>query len=171
MRRTGLPLLLILLTACTVPGAEPAAKAPAAAANPPIGAVTPPPAGCISLTFLGPEDEKMFERNARGRLTEVISPKGRKEPILARIDWNELEELVPRIAEIAATQDVEALSHIPSYYAHGHVPGPPAWEYLQRFLGPTDIAWTFGEVDTGLLIVRDEKPFCILYIAHPVPEE
>ena len=103
----------------------------------------------------------------RGRITEIITPAGKTEPVLARISWDELDSLVPLIADIIATDDPERISHIPSFFSQGHIPGPVAWAYLQKYLRDDDAAWTFGEGETGLLITRNNQPFCFVYVQRP----
>jgi hypothetical protein len=181
------PACLLLLaatlggtTACVAPSsgvhAQPSAAINASPAGTPrlpapaIGPVLPAPAGCLAMVFLAPGDERNVVRNARGRITEIITRTGRKEPVLARILWGELEELVPLIADIVAKNDPERISHIPSFYSQGHIPGPAAWAYLRPYLRDDDAAWTFGETETGLLITRDSQPFCIVYVQRPFME-
>ncbi len=156
------------------PGPPPAATQPAKPVPPtttipvpPVGEVKPPPEGCLSLVFIASGDDRRALRNTRGRIADVLAANGRKEPVLARISRNEIEELVPRIAEIIAGNDPEPISHIPSYFALGHIPGPPAWEYLQRWLRPDDEFWTYGDGETGLLVIRDNHLLCLMHIKVP----
>jgi hypothetical protein len=172
--RLLLPLLFVVLgrPASIATAAEattpPPAKAPAANAPAlPVGEVKPPPEGCLSLVFFEPADDKRVIRNSRGRITDVLSTKGRKEPVLARISFEEIEQLVPVIAAIVAGGDPEPLSHIPGFYSQGHIPGPAAWEFLKRHLRDTDEFWTYGEGETGLLVVRDSHLLCMMEIKVP----
>jgi hypothetical protein len=125
------------------------------------------PAGCLALIFVAPGDERNVIRNTRGRITEIVTPAGKTEPVLARITWDELDSLVPLIADIIAADDPERISHIPSFFSQGHIPGPVAWAYLQKYLRDDDAAWTFGEGETGLLITRNNQPFCFVYVQRP----
>jgi hypothetical protein len=146
----------------------PSTSAPASTASvPTAGEIKPPPEGCLSLVFFAPGENPRALRNARGRIADVIAGNGRKEPVLARISRDEIEDLVPRIAEIIAGKDPEPISHIPSYYAMGHIPGPPAWEYLKRWLLPADEFWTYGQGETGLLVIRDGQLLCLMHIKVP----
>jgi hypothetical protein len=149
---------------------SPAVAAPAApAAFPPqpVGEIKPAPEGCLSLTFIAPDDDRRAVRNSRGRIADVLNAKGGKEPVIARISRDEIEELVPLIDAIIAGRDPEPLSHIPAFYAQGHIPGPAAWEYLKRFLREGDEFWSYGETETGLLVIRDNRLLCLMHI--PVP--
>src|SRR5689334_18011173 len=87
-----------------VASAPPTPVAPPASAPslplPPPGPVLPVPPGCLAMIFVAPGDERNVVRNERGRITDVVAPSGRKEPVLARILWDELETLVPLIADI-----------------------------------------------------------------------
>ena len=168
------PLLLLLTAAACAatapipPSAAPAAKTPpAAAAVPPVGEVKPPPEGCLALVFFAPNDDKRALRNTRGRIADVLAADGRKEPVLARISFDEIDSLVPRIAEIIADGDPEPISHIPTFYSQGHIPGPAAWAYLQRYLKAGDEFWTYGEGETGLLVIRDNHLLCLMHIKVP----
>jgi hypothetical protein len=172
--RFTLPLLLLVLarpmtalTAAEAP-ASPPPQAPASSSPAlPVGEVKPAPEGCLAVVFFAPGDEKRVLRNSRGRITDVLSTKGHKEPVLARISVEQLEELVPRIAEIVAGGDPEPISHIPGFYSQGHIPGPAAWEYLQRYLKDDDELWTYGEGETGLLVIRANHLLCMMQIKVP----
>ena len=177
-RRRVAPLLLLFAaaacaaTAPTPPPGTPPAKAPVAVAGPtvavpPVGEVKPAPEGSASLVFFAPGDDQRAVRNTRGRIADVLAANGRKEPVLARISFDEIESLVPRIAEIIADGDPEPISHIPSFYSQGHIPGPPAWAYLQRYLKEGDEFWTYGDGETGLLVIRDNHLLCMMTIKIP----
>ena len=170
-------LILLLLLFATVIRVAPAAESPPAAPPektpavtspvPPVGEVKPPPEGCLALVFFSPGDDKRALRNTRGRIADVLSADGRKEPVLARISFDEIDSLVPRIAEIIADGDPEPISHIPTFYSQGHIPGPPAWAYLQGYLKAGDEFWTYGEGETGLLVIRDNHLLCLMHIKVP----
>lgn len=179
LRPIRLALPLVLATACATSGPAgggrtgangPAVTSASASPSPRIGPVEPVPDGCLAMIFVAPGDERNVIRNVRGRITEIITPTGKTEPVLARILWDELEELVPLIADIIAANDPERISHIPSFYSQGHLPGPAAWAYLRQFLRDNDAAWTFGEQETGLMIIRDNQPFCFVFVQRPFLE-
>ena len=45
-------------------------------------------------------------------------------------------------------------------------PGAVAWEYLKKYLQPEDEIWTFGILDTGFVIIRNSKLFCLVVTDH-----
>ena len=47
-----------------------------------------------------------------------------------------------------------------------HLPGVAAWKYLEGYLQPEDEIWTFGVLDTGFVIIRDNRVFCLIVTDH-----
>lgn len=116
------------------------------------------------MTFIAPGDDSRVVRRPNGRIDQVITPSGRREPVLARIEQDSVRELVGRINEAVTTGDRYALSHIPDSEGETMIPGPAAWEFLRRYLEPTDVVWSFGDSDTGLAVIRDNHLFCVVIV-------
>ena len=172
-------LLFLLAAGCATSRSQYRASAPAVVTGgpnfgtatatrvgPPAGDVQLPPAGCISITFIAPGDTSREIRRRTGHIDEVITPSGKREKLLAIIEQDEVGELVDRIHTALTTGDLYALAHIPGYEGEGMIPGPAAWEYLSRYLEPTDTVWSFGDSDTGLAVIRDNHLFCIVVVGQ-----
>jgi len=140
-----------------------------AAAWPEPGPVKPLPSGVRAMVFYAPGDESRIVRTDSGRIDAIISAKGEKEPVLAFIPWSELDDLVYRIDAIVNDEsgDEYPLSHIPSYYVDGYLPGPAAWEYLRPLILESDQAWTYGDRERGLVVFRNNQLFCQLICIDP----
>ena len=141
--------------------APPTNVAPEAAnPSPALGAVQPAPDGCISMTFYAPGDVSHEVRRPSGFIDAVILPSGRKAVVVSLLSASEVEELVYRIDDIIASDQLILLSHIPSSEDERVIPGPAAWEYLRPYLLPTDRIWTFDDESSGIVVLRDDHVYC-----------
>jgi hypothetical protein len=130
--------------------------------NAPVGEIVPPPAGSLSMTFYAPGDLSPVVRMSSGRIGHVLRPSGREEPLLAYMDYDRAETLVYRIDNSLRTNDLYDLAHIPAYQAENMMPGTEAWEYLVQFMRPGDQIWSFGDVECGIVVLREDQVFCVI---------
>ena len=118
------------------------------------------------MTFFAPDDSSHEIRRRTGHIDQVITPSGRRELLNAIIEQDRMDELVDRIHTALTTGDTYALAHIPGYEAETMIPGPLAWQFLQRYLRPSDTIWSFGGSETGLAILRDDHLFCLVVVTQ-----
>ncbi len=104
------------------------------------------------MEFFSPADDSACSRDESGQINAVITPIDRNEPL--RKQWT-LEEFDKAVYN----SDDSSLDRL-------HRPGVVAWEYVKRYLQPKDEIWTFGILDTGLVVIREGKVFCMIVVDH-----
>lgn len=132
----------MMLIGCSTPTAKPI----------PFGKVEPVPDGCLYMEFFSPSDEAAYQRDQSGHINAVITQTDRIEPLLKQWSQKEFKEAV-------YDADKSKLDKL-------HIPGTVAWEYLERYLQSEDKIWTFGVLDLGFVIIRDNQVFCIVVTNH-----
>jgi hypothetical protein len=136
----------------------------------PQGAVSPLPDGCIHLEYFSPTDEINVRRNDTGEVIAVITPTDRVERLIKH--WN-ITEFDKAVAEkekfirhaMQESPDAWQLA-IPRNLDDLHIPGVVAWNSVKRHLKKDDEIWTFGYLDTGTVIIRNGKLFCMIVVDH-----
>lgn len=119
--------------------------------TPPVGQVVPIPEGCLSMEFFSSTDTSRYTRNEAGHISTVITPTDRSESL--REQWS-LQDFEKAIYDDGTRQD------------NHYVPGVTAWEYLKKSHQPGDEIWTFGVLDSGFVIIRDDKLFAMVVTNH-----
>ena len=120
----------------------------------PVGQVDPTPRGCISMEFFSSSDDSRCKRDESGKITSIVSPIGRTEPLVKEWTWEAFE---------TAISDDDGGDPLSNY-----LPGPVAWVYVKKHVQPGDEIWTFGFLDTGFLVIRDGRLFCMVVTEHPM---
>jgi hypothetical protein len=103
------------------------------------------------MEFFSSSDESRYRRDQSGQIIAVITPIDRNESLLEQWTRTDFEEAV-------YNDDGNRRSR--------HLPGVPAWEYLREYLQPEDEIWTFGLLDSGFVIIREDKVFCMVVTEH-----
>ena len=104
------------------------------------------------MEFFLLSDESAYKRDESGRISAVITPINRTEPLLEQ--WT-LEKFEKAVYENDKSSMIAR-----------HLPGTAAWEYLKKYIEAKDQIWTFGVLDTGFVIVRDDSVFCVVVTDH-----
>ena len=120
--------------------------------NRPVGNVDPVPEGCLSMQFFSPSDDSGCKREDSGRISAVITPIGRIEPLQKQWTLADFKKAI-------YNTDRNSRSSI-------FLPGAVAWGYLKKYLQSEDQIWTFGVLDTGFVIIRDDNVFCVVVTVH-----
>jgi hypothetical protein len=119
---------------------------------PPIGKVHPVPEGCLFMQFFSASDDSRCKRNESGQIRSVVTPIDRIEQLQRQWTWEAFE------AAIAGNDR--------SGPDANHLPGPVAWRYVKQHLRPGDEIWTFGILDTGFVVLREGRLFCMVVTNH-----
>jgi len=113
------------------------------------GVVNPRPAGCIYMQFAAPTDDSLCWRKSSGEIEGVITPIQRREPLIKKWPAEGLDAAVRG----RTTNDTM-------------IPGPVAWDYVKKYIRPTDEIWSFGVLDRGIVVIRDNRVYCIVVTEH-----
>jgi hypothetical protein len=132
--------------------------------QPPVGKINPWPAGCLYMEFFAPTDDSRVVRGPAGQVTHAITPINRHEPLTRKWTVEEFEKAV-------RDPDEEKRTSMPKDASAATVslnsfPGPEAWNYVKRYLRPGDELWTFGVLDTGFVVLRQGKLWCMVVTCH-----
>jgi hypothetical protein len=132
--------------------------------QPPVGKVNPWPAGCLYMEFFAPTDDSRVDRGPGGQITHAITPIDRREPLTRKWTLEEIEKVV-------RDPDPEKRISLPKDGSAAGVsltsfPGAEAWNYVKRYLRPGDEIWTFGVLDTGFVVLRQGKLWCMVVCEH-----
>lgn len=130
-----------------------------------------PPQGCLYMAFIKPKDDKHCRRSQDGKIGYVVTPAERVEEIYEPQSISQFDKQVKQLS----LKEEESLKvggdvlfggwHIPAGGSRG-ISGPFAWQYVKKYLKPTDEVHTFGLLDRGFVVIRDNKIFCIVVTAH-----
>jgi hypothetical protein len=158
----GLTVVGLMVIGCGAPEARPSSsmsipKPPTATIKftslaPPLGRVEPIPEGCIYMEFFSPFDTSAYERDQSGHISAVITPIGRIEPLQRQWLLKDFEEAIYNPDDVGLNIR--------------YLPGVAAWEYLKMYLQPEDEIWTFGVLDTGFVVIREDNVFSIVVTDH-----
>jgi hypothetical protein len=122
---------------------------------PKYGKVKPLPNGFIYMAFIDPQDDQYCRRSQDGQITSIITPTKREADIVLKYNPEEFGQQVKRFA----TKD-------PGLSRSLGIAGPDAWEYVKQFLLPTDGVWIYNSLDTGFVVIRNNKIFCLVVTSH-----
>lgn len=114
--------------------------------------VEPLPEGCIGMSFYDPSDDRFVLRNDDGNIKAVITPIMRCESLDKRWSHADFEKAVME-RQLSPSEELQ-------------VPGEIAWKYAKKHLLPTDELWTFGWLDSGTVVIRDGKLYCLIVVEH-----
>jgi hypothetical protein len=100
-----------------------------------------------------PKDDSYCKRSKEGQI-DIIVVIGR-EAAINRPPYspNDFEKLIWK----NSSKDADASKGIP---------GIVAWRYVKKYLKPTDEVYTFGLLDAGFVVIRNDKIFCIVATDH-----
>ncbi len=107
---------------------------------------------CLYMEFLSPSEEHLTVYDDSGKIESVITPIERKESLILRWQIEDFDKAVMN----------------PQHYENlvNHLPGKKAWNFVKGHLEENDEVWTFGFLDTGFVIIRNGKLFCIVVTEH-----
>ena len=117
------------------------------------GELKPIPKGCLYMAFFPPTDDAHCKRSLFGRIKYVITPIDRVEPLLHCYTPTEFSALV----EQPPSRDSQESRY---------VPGLIAWQQVHEYLTPTDQVWSFGYLDSGFAVIRENKLYCMVVTCH-----
>jgi len=120
---------------------------------PKYGEVKLPPYGCIYMEFIRPKDDTHCTRSQDGQIKFVITPTRRFLQIIQRYSPSEFAEEVDR-------------NSTDEWHSRAGIPDSAAWQYVERYLAPADEVWTFGFLDQGFVVIRNNKIFCLVMTDH-----
>ena len=123
----------------------------------PYGELLVPNDGALSVEFVHPSDDSLTVRKRNMTITHVVTPTDRCEELLKQWTVDEFS------AEVEAP---EMLKGDPFQATRHSVPKPQAWEWLLPYLQPTDVIWTFGQLDQGFIVLRGNRLFCMVITEH-----
>jgi hypothetical protein len=138
---------------------------------PKYGKVMPLPQGCLYMAFIKPKDDKHCRRSQDGKIKFVVTPTGRVEEIYEPQSISQFDKQVEQFSlkdEEGARTGGDVLfggMYIPAAGSRG-IPSLIAWQYVKKYLNPTDEVHTFGFLDRGFIVIRDNKIFCLVVTAH-----
>jgi hypothetical protein len=104
------------------------------------------------MEFLGPTADSRCERNPGGQITAVQTPTKRKELLLKRWSGEDFEKAILGVDQRSPEGR--------------HLPGVPAWQFVKKQLQPMDQIWTFGCLDTGFVVIRAGRLYCMVVVDH-----
>lgn len=123
------------------------------------------------MAFIKPKDDKHCRRSQEGKIEFVVTPTGRVEEIYEPQSISQFDNQVEQFSlknEEGSREGGDVLFggvQIPAGGSRG-IPGLGAWQYVKKFLKPTDEVHTFGFLDRGFVVIRDNKIFCLVVTAH-----
>ncbi|HLO16589.1 MAG TPA: hypothetical protein VK206_17280 [Anaerolineales bacterium] len=158
----GLTVVALMLVGCDTSAATPISSMARpiplpgtlrfTSSSAPVGKVEPMPEGCLYMEFFSPSDDSAYEHDQSGRINAIITPTGRIEPLQKPWTLKDFEEAIYNPDESSPDRR--------------YLPGIVAWEYLKTYLEPADQIWTFGVLDTGFVIIREDKVFSVVVTDH-----
>jgi hypothetical protein len=120
---------------------------------PKYGEVKTLPYGCIYMAFIHPKDDTHCKRSQDGQIKFVVTPTER------------VERIVQRYSPIEFAEEVDRNS-TNEWHCGAGIPDSAAWQYVERYLAPTDEVWTFLSLDKGFVVIRSNKIFCLVMTDH-----
>jgi hypothetical protein len=103
-----------------------------------------------------PELEQIYRdcrRSQDGQITSIVTPTGRVESIGSRCNPNEFGKLVEQSSRPGQENNIT-------------LPGIAAWQYVAKYLIQTDQVWTYGFLDAGFVVIRNNRVFCLVVTSH-----
>jgi hypothetical protein len=122
-----------------------------------VGVVTPCPVGCIHWEFVDPKNDKIAIRDTKGNLTGIITPIDRSESLVKKWDLLSFENAI-NTNENKKLKDKD--------FETARLPGLPSWKALKPYLDANDEIWTFGLLDVGFVVLRQNRIYCLVIINH-----
>jgi hypothetical protein len=118
----------------------------------------PAPTGCIYFAVYDPVTPEPVVRDTDGKITAVLTPIKRTESLRKRWSLGEFE-LVVREIETKREKD-------PMYGANSGVPVGAAWASVKATIQQGDEIWTFGALDVGTVVIRNQRVVCLVVTEH-----
>lgn len=118
----------------------------------------PTPKGCLYFSVEEAADNEQAVRNKDGQITAVVTPTKRTELLRRRWTRTEFESA---INEIEAKRQTDPLCR-----ADFRIPVGAAWKALQTIIEPEDEIWTFGSLDAGTVVIRENRVVCLVVTEH-----
>ena len=118
----------------------------------------PTPQGCLYFSVEEAADNEQAVRNKDGQITAVVTPTKRTELLRRRWTRTEFESA---IGEIEAKRQTD-----PLFGANFGIPVGAAWKALQTKIEPEDEIWTFGSLDVGTVVIRENRVVCLVVTEH-----